>query len=48
LIEHARCKERDIDNIEQQINQQMEKAIEFAKDSAQPSVEAFLEEIETN
>lgn len=48
LIEHARCTDRDVDAIEQQINQQMEKAVEFAKDSAQPSVEAFLEEIETN
>jgi len=48
LIEHARCTDQDVDAIEQQINRQMEKAIEFAKDSPQPSVEAFLEEIETN
>jgi TPP-dependent pyruvate/acetoin dehydrogenase alpha subunit len=48
LIEHARCTDQDIEAIEQQINQQMEKAIEFGKNSAQPSVEAFLEEIKTN
>ena len=48
LIEHARCTDGDVNAIEQQINQQMEKAIEFGKQSAQPSVEAFLEEIETN
>ncbi|MHC4241139.1 MAG: thiamine pyrophosphate-dependent dehydrogenase E1 component subunit alpha [Planctomycetota bacterium] len=48
LIEHAGCTDQDVDAIEQDINQQMEKAIEFGKNSAQPSVEAFLEEIETN
>ena len=48
LIEHARCTDQDIDAIEQDVNRQMEKAIEFGKNSAQPSVEAFLEEIETN
>ena len=48
LIEHARCTDRDVDTIEQHINQQMEEAIEFGKNSAQPSVEAFLEEIKTN
>ncbi|MCP4263471.1 MAG: thiamine pyrophosphate-dependent dehydrogenase E1 component subunit alpha [Planctomycetes bacterium] len=48
LIEHAGCTDQDVDAIEQQVNQQMEKAIEFGKNSAQPSVEAFLEEIKTN
>lgn len=48
LIEHARCTDQEIVAIEQNINQQMEKAIEFGKNSAQPSVEAFLEEIENN
>jgi len=48
LIEHAHCTDQDIEAIEQQINQQMENAIEFGKNSAQPSVEAFLEEIKTN
>jgi pyruvate dehydrogenase E1 component alpha subunit len=48
LIERARCTDQDIDAIEQHINQQMEEAIEFGKNSAQPSVEAFLEEIKTN
>ena len=48
LIEPARCTDQDVDAIEQDINQQMEKAIEFGKNSAQPSVEAFLEEIENN
>ncbi len=48
LIEHARCTDQEIVAIEQDINQQMEKAIEFGKNSAQPSVEAFLEEIENN
>jgi pyruvate dehydrogenase E1 component alpha subunit len=48
LIEHARCTDHDIETIEQHINRQMEKAIEFGKNSAQPSVEDFLEEIKTN
>jgi pyruvate dehydrogenase E1 component alpha subunit len=48
LVEHARCTDQDIEAIEQDINQQMEKAIEFGKNSGQPSVETFLEEIETN
>jgi pyruvate dehydrogenase E1 component alpha subunit len=48
LIEHAHCTDQDVDAIEQDIIQQMEKAIEFGKNSAQPSVEVFLEEIETN
>jgi len=48
LIEHARCIDQEIVAIEQDINQQMEKAIEFGKNSAQPSVEAFLEEIKNN
>ena len=48
LIEHARCTEREVEAIEQQIHQKMEDAIEFGKNSTQPSVEAFLEEIETN
>lgn len=48
LIEHAHCTDQDIEAIEQQINLQMEKAIEFGKNSGQPSVEAFLEEIKTN
>jgi TPP-dependent pyruvate/acetoin dehydrogenase alpha subunit len=48
LIEHASCTDQDIDAIEQDVNKQMEKAIEFGKNSAQPSVEAFLEEIENN
>jgi pyruvate dehydrogenase E1 component alpha subunit len=48
LIEHARCTDQDIEAIEQDINKQMEEAIEFGKNSAQPSVETFLEEIKTN
>ena len=48
LIEHACCTAQDVDAIEQHINRQMEKAVEFGKNSAQPSVEAFLEEIETS
>lgn len=48
LIEHARCTDEDVDALEQGIHAQMEQAIAFAKDSAQPAVEAFLEEIQGN
>ena len=48
LIEHARCTDQEVDAIEQQIHNQMDDAIEFAKNSNQPSVEAFLKEIENN
>lgn len=48
LIEHARCTDEEIAAIEEDINRKMEEAIEFGKSCAQPSVETFLEEIETN
>lgn len=48
LVEHARYSDEQIDAIEQGVQRQMEEAVEFAKNSAQPSVEAFLEEVGAN
>ena len=48
LIEHARYSDQQVDAIEQDVNRQMEEAVDFGKNSAQPSVEAFLEETGAN
>jgi pyruvate dehydrogenase E1 component alpha subunit len=48
LVEHCRCTDEEITAIEEDINRKMEAAIEFGKGSVQPSVEAFLEEVEIN
>ena len=45
LIEHARYTDDDIKAVEQDVTRQMEEAIDFGKNSAQPSVEAFLDEV---
>ena len=42
------CSETDIERIEKEVEQRMEEAIEYAKSSPEPSVEAFLAEVEQN
>jgi TPP-dependent pyruvate/acetoin dehydrogenase alpha subunit len=48
LLEKTKCTEQETAAIEQQARQAMEEAIEFAKNSPEPSVERFLEEVEQN
>ena len=48
LLEQRKCTEQEVLAIEQEINSQMEEAIEFAKNSPEPSVEKFLEEVGQN
>ena len=48
LLEETKCTEQEVAVIEQQVQQAMEEAIEFAKNSPEPSVEKFLEEVEQN
>jgi len=48
LLEKTKCTEQETAAIEQQVQQAMEEAIEFAKNSPEPSVERFLEEVEQN
>jgi len=48
LLEETKCTEQETAAIEQQVQQAMEEAIEFAKNSPEPSVEKFLEEVEQN
>ena len=48
LLDETKCTERETAAIEQQVQQAMEEAIEFAKNSPEPSVEEFLEEVEQN
>jgi TPP-dependent pyruvate/acetoin dehydrogenase alpha subunit len=46
LAEQGECTEQDIAAIEEQVTRQMVEAIEFAKNSPEPSVEQFLTEVE--
>ena len=48
LLEETKCTEQEAAAIEQQAQQAIEEAIEFAKNSPEPSVEKFLEEVEQN
>ncbi len=48
LLQKTKCTEQETAAIEQQVRQAMEEAIEFAKNSPEPSVEKFLEEVEQN
>lgn len=45
LLDPGGLAEEEVVAIERQVDQQMEEAIEFARNSAQPSVERFLEEV---
>jgi acetoin:2,6-dichlorophenolindophenol oxidoreductase subunit alpha len=42
------CSRADIERIEKEVEQQMEEAIEYAKNSPEPSVKAFLAEVQAN
>lgn len=48
LAEQGKCTEQEILAIEQQIDSLMDETIEFAKNSPEPSVEEFLEEVKQN
>ncbi|MFB0552383.1 MAG: thiamine pyrophosphate-dependent dehydrogenase E1 component subunit alpha [Phycisphaerae bacterium] len=48
LLEKTKCTKQEAAAIEQQVQKAMEEAIEFAKNSPEPSVERFLEEVEQN
>lgn len=48
LVEQGQCSEQQIAAIEQQVQQAMEQAVEYAKNCPQPSVEAFVKEVEHN
>jgi len=48
LMEHGNCSEQEIEAIERKIQEAMEEAIQFAKNSPEPSVEKFLKEVEQN
>jgi TPP-dependent pyruvate/acetoin dehydrogenase alpha subunit len=48
LLEEAKCTEQEVAVIEQQARKAMEEAIEFGKNSPEPSVKKFLEEVEQN
>jgi TPP-dependent pyruvate/acetoin dehydrogenase alpha subunit len=48
LMEQAECSEERVSAIEQQAQEAMEQAVEYAKNCPEPSVEAFLEEVERN
>ncbi len=48
LLEEAEYTEQEVTAIEQQVQRVMEEAIEFAKNSPEPSVEQFLQEVEQN
>jgi len=48
LLEKGGCAEQDVEAVERQVNQRMQEAIEYAKNSPEPSVEQFLQEVEQN
>jgi TPP-dependent pyruvate/acetoin dehydrogenase alpha subunit len=48
LMEQAECSEERISAIERQAQEAMEQAVEYAKNCPEPSLEAFLEEVERN
>jgi pyruvate dehydrogenase E1 component alpha subunit len=48
LMQQGQCSEQHLAAIEQQVQEAMEQAVEFAKNSPEPSVEAFVKEVERN
>jgi len=48
LIQKGPCTEQYIEQVEQQVLEAMEQAVEFARNCPEPSVEAFLQEVERN
>lgn len=45
LIENGGASEEEVNSIEKEVEQSMEEAIDFARNSPEPSVEQFLEEV---
>jgi TPP-dependent pyruvate/acetoin dehydrogenase alpha subunit len=45
LMNRSNCTEQDVADIEEQVNQVMHEAVEFAKNSPYPAVDSFLEEV---
>ncbi len=48
LLEQGKCTQQQVEAIEHEVEKLTEKAIEFAKNSPEPSVEQFLQEVEQN
>lgn len=48
LLEKGKCTQQQVEAIEHEIEKLTENAIEFAKNSPEPSVEQFLQEVEQN
>jgi TPP-dependent pyruvate/acetoin dehydrogenase alpha subunit len=48
LMEQGECSEEHLSEIERQAQEAMEQAVEYAKSCPEPSMEAFLEEVERN
>jgi TPP-dependent pyruvate/acetoin dehydrogenase alpha subunit len=48
LVEQGKCTDEEIGAVEEQVHRQMAEAIEFAKNSPEPSVQEFLKEVEQN
>jgi len=48
LLENRKCTEQELADIDSEIEKAVEDAIEFAKNSPEPSVEKFLQEVEPN
>lgn len=46
IMNQSGCTEEDIAEIEEEVNQAMSEAIEFAKNSPQPSIDGFLEGVQ--
>ncbi len=47
LLEGGGASEQDVERIEQQVERELEEAVQFAVNSPEPSVEDFLREVET-
>ncbi len=48
LLKQAGCTEQTVSDIEKDIEKAMDEAVEFAKNSPEPSLEKFLKEVEQN
>ena len=47
LIDQGRASDEEVERLEAQVEQRVEEAIEFARSSPEPDVEAFLSEVKT-
>jgi pyruvate dehydrogenase E1 component alpha subunit len=48
LMQQGRCSEQQVAAVEQQVQEAMDQAVEYAKNCPEPSVEAFVREVEHN